>query len=197
MRTIRPTLRIVLTLLASCLGLAAAPATAETVVRFSVGSTFFDVALSSDPALATTVNNFMNYVNTGRYTNTLIHRSTTDNPADIQIIQGGGFVLDGLSIDPIATDAPIPLQAKYSNTRGTIAMARTMDPNSATAQFFINVVDNDFLNYRAPTSQGYGYAVFGQVISGMDVVDKIRAAPTGAQDRPLTPVTILKATTEK
>jgi cyclophilin family peptidyl-prolyl cis-trans isomerase len=81
--------------------------------------------------------------------------------------------------------------------RGTIAMARTMDPNSATAQFFINVVDNDFLNYRAPTTQGYGYAVFGRVISGMDVVDKIRATPTGSQDRPLTPVTILKATSEK
>jgi peptidyl-prolyl cis-trans isomerase A (cyclophilin A) len=171
MRTIRPTLRVVLTLLASCLGLATAPANAETIVRFSVGTTFFDVALSSDPALATTVDNFMNYVNTGRYTNTLIHRSTTDNPADIQIIQGGGFVLDGLSIDPIATDAPIPLQAKYSNTRGTIAMARTLDPNSATSGWFFNVTDNPSLNGN--------YAVFGIVtdLASLNVIDAIAAVP--------------------
>ncbi len=176
MRTIRPTLRVVLTLLASCLGLAAAPATAETVVRFSIGTTFFDVELTSDPALATTVNNFMNYVNTGRYTNTLIHRSTTDNPANIQIIQGGGFVLDGLSIDPIATDAPIPLQVKYSNTRGTIAMARlddypTPNPNSATSGWFFNVTDN-------PSLDG-NYAVFGIVtdLASLDVIDAIAAVP--------------------
>jgi hypothetical protein len=133
MRTIRPTLRVVLTLLASCLGLVAAPARAGTIVRFSVGTTFFDVALSSDPALATTVNNFMNYVNTGRYTDTLIHRSTTYNPATIQIIQGGSYVLDGSTINPIATDAPIPLQANFANLRGTIAMARTADPNRTAA----------------------------------------------------------------
>lgn len=113
----------------------------------------------------------MNYVNTGRYTNTLIHRSTTDNPADIQIIQGGGFVLDGSTINPIATDAPIPLQATFSNTRGTIAMARTGDPNSATSGWFFNVTDNPILNGN--------YAVFGIVtdLASLDVIDAIAAVP--------------------
>lgn len=174
MRTIRPTLRVVLTLLAWCLGLVATPASAETIVRFSIGNTFFDVALSSDPALATTVDNFMNYVNTGRYTDTIIHRSTTYNPTFNQIIQGGSYVLDGSTINPIATDAPIPLQATFSNTRGTIAMARLGDdpipnPNSATSGWFFNVQDN--LGYDG------AYAAFGIVTNeaGMAVIDAIAA----------------------
>jgi cyclophilin family peptidyl-prolyl cis-trans isomerase len=171
MRTIRPTLRVVLTLLASCLGLATAPANAETIVRFSIGNTFFDVALSSDPALATTVNNFMNYVNTGRYTDTIIHRSTTYNPAGIQIIQGGSYVLDGSTINPIATDTPISLQAGVANVRGTIAMARTTDPNSATSGWFFNVTDNPGLDFN--------YAVFGAITdpAGLAVMDAIAALP--------------------
>lgn len=171
MRTLRSTLRVVLTLLASCLGLVAERASAETIVRFSVGTTSFDVALSSDPALATTVSNFMNYVNTGRYTDTIIHRSTTYNPATIQIIQGGSYVLDGSTINPIATDAPIPLQAVYSNTRGTIAMARTSDPNSATSGWFFNVTDNPALDGN--------YAVFGMITgaAGLAVMDAIAGVP--------------------
>ncbi|MGB8854136.1 MAG: peptidylprolyl isomerase [Pirellulales bacterium] len=167
MRTIRPTLRVVLTLLASYLGLVAAPASAETIVRFSIGTTSFDVALSSDPALATTVNNFMNYVNTGRYTDTIIHRSTTYNPATIQIIQGGSYVLDGSTINLIATDAAIPLQANFANLRGTIAMARTADPNSATSGWFFNVTDNPALDSN--------YAVFGAITdpAGLAVMDAI------------------------
>ena len=137
------------------------------------------------------VENFLGYVRRGHYDGTVFHRVIPTF-----MVQGGGFTPDNRQKP---TRAPIAIESNngLKNNRGTIAMARTMDPNSATAQFFINVVDNDFLNYRAPTSQGYGYAVFGQVISGMDVVDKIRATPTGGQDRPLTPVTILKATTEK
>lgn len=176
MRTIRPTLRVVLTLVASCLGLAAAPATAETIVRFSIGNTFFDVALSSDPALATTVDNFMNYVNTGRYTDTIIHRSTTYNPAGIQIIQGGSYVLDGTTVNEIATDPPIPLQAGVANVRGTIAMARLGDdpipnPNSATSGWFFNVQDNPGLDFN--------YAVFGAITdaAGLAVMDAIAAVP--------------------
>jgi len=169
MRTIRLTLRVVLTLLASCLGLVAFPASAETIVRFSVGTTFFDVALSSDPAISTTVDNFMNYVNTGRYTDTIIHRSTTYNPTFNQIIQGGSYVLGGSMIDLIATDGPIPLQATFSNTRGTIAMARSNDPNSATSGWFFNVQDN--LGYDG------AYAAFGIVTNeaGMAVIDAIAA----------------------
>ncbi len=112
------------------------------------------------------------------------------------MIQGGGFSPD-LKEKP--TRAPIPLEARngLSNSRGTLAMARTSDPNSATAQFFINVQDNAFLD-AAKSPDGNGYAVFGKVVSGMDVVDRIRAVPTGNrgpyQNAPLQPVTIIKAT---
>lgn len=171
MRTIHPTLRHAFAILACCLGLAAAPASAETIVRFSVANTFFDVALSSDPALATTVNNFMSYVNTGKYTDTLIHRSTTYDPQGIQIIQGGSYVLDGTTINPIVTAAPIPLQAGVQNLRGTIAMARTNDPDSATSGWFFNVTDNPGLDFN--------YAVFGAITdaAGLAVMDAIAAVP--------------------
>jgi len=167
MRTIRPTLRVALTLLASWLCLAAAPAAAGTIVQFDTNLGQIEVELSSDPALATTVNNFMNYVNTGRYTDTFIHRSTTYNPADIQIIQGGSYVLDGSTINEVVTDAPILLEAVYSNTRGTLAMARSADPNSATSGWFFNVTDNPGLNGN--------YAVFGLITgtASLDVMDAI------------------------
>jgi cyclophilin family peptidyl-prolyl cis-trans isomerase len=114
------------------------------------------------------------------------------------MIQGGGFTKEmkerGSKHPPIKNEADNGLK----NDRGTLAMARTSVVDSATAQFFINVVNNDFLNHRAKTPQGYGYAVFGKVVEGMDVVDKIRAVPTGNagmfQDVPLQPVTITKAT---
>jgi peptidyl-prolyl cis-trans isomerase A (cyclophilin A) len=115
------------------------------------------------------------------------------------MIQGGGMKAD-MSEKP--TRAPIPLESRngLTNLRGTLAMARTMDPNSATAQFFINLKDNAFLD-QANSRDGNGYAVFGKVVAGMDVVDKIKAVPTGNmgphQNVPLEPVTIKKASLEK
>jgi peptidyl-prolyl cis-trans isomerase A (cyclophilin A) len=182
--------RITLALLA---GLLIAPtAWAQTSPKVRLETSMGAIVVQLDPAKAPlSVANFLQYVNDGHYNGTVFHRIIPNF-----MVQGGGFTPDN---QQKPTRAPIAIESNngLKNMRGTIAMARTMDPNSATAQFFINVVDNDFLNYRAPTTQGYGYAVFGRVISGMDVVDKIRATPTGSQDRPLTPVTILKATSEK
>ena len=138
------------------------------------------------------VRNFLDYTKSGFYSDTIFHRVIANF-----MIQGGGFTSD-LKQKP--TKGPIINEADngLKNLRGTIAMARTGIVDSATAQFFINVVNNDFLNQRDKTQQGFGYAVFGKVIEGMDVVDKIRAVPTGNvgmfQDVPLTPVTITKAT---
>lgn len=165
---------------------------AQTSPKVTFETSMGTVVVQLDPAKAPkTVSNFLQYVNDGHYNGTVFHRVIPNF-----MVQGGGFTPDNRQKP---TRAPIAIESNngLKNKRGTIAMARTMDPNSATAQFFINVVDNEFLNYRAPTTQGYGYAVFGHVVSGMDVVDKIRATPTGVQDRPLTPVTILKATSEK
>src|SRR5574341_2300650 len=119
-----------------------------------------------------TVDNFVQYVKSGHYDGTVFHR-VIDN----FMIQGGGMTAD-MTEKP--TRAPIPLESRngLKNERGTIAMARTMDPNSATAQFFINVKDNVFLD-QSNARDGNGYAVFGRVVSGMDVVDKIKAVPTG------------------
>jgi cyclophilin family peptidyl-prolyl cis-trans isomerase len=139
-----------------------------------------------------TVANFLQYVKDGFYDGTIFHRVIKGF-----MIQGGGFTPD---FKEKPTRAPIPNEAGNGlrNDTGTIAMARTSDPNSATAQFFINVADNDFLNYRAPTPRGFGYAVFGRVVSGMDVVNHIAAVPTGAHppyaDVPRTPVTIERVT---
>ncbi|MBN8727326.1 MAG: peptidyl-prolyl cis-trans isomerase [Xanthomonadales bacterium] len=136
------------------------------------------------------VENFLAYVDAGFYNGTIFHRVISDF-----MVQGGGFTKD-LRQKP--TRAAIPIESKngLSNLRGTVAMARTADPNSATAQFFINTVDNPRLDYTSEDSPGY--AVFGKVISGMAVVDKIRAVETGAQgpfrgDVPVTAVVIEKA----
>ena len=139
-----------------------------------------------------TVENFLAYVNGKFYDGTVFHR-VIDN----FMIQGGGFTPD---LRQKATRPAIANEAKngLSNTRGTLAMARTGDPNSATAQFFINVVDNPRLDYTSDANGStWGYCVFGKVISGLDVVDKIKAVPTGAQgpfksDVPTTPVVIEK-----
>lgn len=154
-----------------------------------------DIVVELDAAKAPkTVANFVEYVKAGQYDGTVFHRVISNF-----MIQGGGMTAD---MKEKPTRAPIPLESGngLDNLRGTIAMARTMDPNSATAQFFINVKDNAFLN-KAQSADGNGYAVFGKVISGMDVVDKIRAVPTGTKgmhrDVPLEPVTINKATLEK
>ena len=118
------------------------------------------------------VANFLAYVESGHYDNTVFHRVINNF-----MIQGGGFE-PGMKQKP--TRAPIENEANngLKNATYTLAMARTSDPHSATAQFFINVVDNDFLNFQAPTAQGWGYAVFGKVVKGQEVVDAIKAVPT-------------------
>ena len=119
-----------------------------------------------------TTANFKQYVEDGFYNGTIFHRVI-----DGFMIQGGGFepgMIQKDTRDPISNEASNGL----SNNRGTIAMARTMDPHSATAQFFINVTDNDFLNFRSETPDGFGYCVFGRVFDGLDVVDSIKAVET-------------------
>ena len=117
--------------------------------------------------------NFLSYVNSGFYNGTVFHRVIKNF-----MIQGGGMTAD---MKQKETQAPIENEANngLKNARYTVAMARTSDPHSATAQFFINVADNGFLNHTAPSAQGWGYAVFGKVVSGADVVDKIKAVKTG------------------
>lgn len=150
------------------------------------------IKLELDAAKAPkTVENFLNYVKKGHYDGTVFHRVINGF-----MIQGGGFE-PGLKQKP--TDAPIDNEANngLKNDTYTIAMARTNDPHSATAQFFINVNDNDFLNHSSPTPQGWGYAVFGKVVEGQDVVDKIKGVKTGKmgfhQDVPTDDVVIEKA----
>lgn len=122
-----------------------------------------------------TVENFLRYARDGFYDGTIFHR-VIDN----FMIQGGGLTA---GMTPKATHDPIENEADngLKNERGTIAMARTMDPHSASSQFFINVADNQFLNHRAPTPDGWGYCVFGRVVDGMDVVDEIRKVATTTQ----------------
>lgn len=121
-----------------------------------------------------TVENFLQYVQDGFYKNTVFHRVIAGF-----MIQGGGF---DTALKQKPTRSPIQNEAAngLKNEIGTIAMARTSDPHSASAQFFINVANNGFLNYKAPNQSGYGYAVFGKVISGMDIVNKIASMPTGS-----------------
>ena len=152
-------------------------------------TTFGDITLELDFERAPkTAANFVAYAKDGFYNGTIFHR-VIDN----FMIQGGGFEV-GMGQKP--TGAPIENEADNGlrNDLGTIAMARTMDPHSATAQFFINVKDNDFLNHSAPTTQGWGYCVFGKVVEGMDVVEKIKAVATGSagghQDVPVEDVII-------
>ncbi|WP_336084778.1 peptidylprolyl isomerase [Nocardia sp. SSK8] len=145
-----------------------------------------------DQAAPNTVANFVNYVNAGHYNGTVFHRVIPGF-----MVQGGGFE-PGLKQKP--TQAPIQNEATngLKNDKYTVAMARTNDPHSATAQFFINVSDNAFLNHSAPQGQGWGYAVFGKVTDGTTVVDKIAAVKTGSagphQDVPVEDVIIESAT---
>jgi len=156
------------------------------------------IRIELDPAAAPkTVENFLAYVKAKHYDGTQFHRVIPGF-----MIQGGGFSSDFKqkpTRPPIANEAEQSSKAGLTNVPGTIAMARTGDPNSATAQFFINVNDNKSLNFREPTPQGYGYVVFGKVIQGMDVVNKIAAVPTGsggpfARDVPVERVIIKSAT---
>jgi len=148
------------------------------------------IELDADKA-PESVQNFIAYVEAGHYDNTLFHRVI-----DGFMIQGGGFEP---GMKQKQTKAPVKNEADngLKNERGTVAMARTQDPHSATAQFFINVADNDFLNYRAPTAQGWGYCVFGRVSDGMDVVEAIKNVQTRSsgfhQDVPAEDVIIERA----
>ena len=148
-----------------------------------------DMTLELDGEKApATVANFVAYAEAGYYDGTIFHRVINNF-----MVQGGGFDSD---MRQKATNDPITNEANngLKNERGTIAMARTMDPHSATAQFFINVSDNDFLNFSGENMQGWGYAVFGRVVEGEDVLDKIRVVPTGSkaghQDVPNDPIVI-------
>lgn len=150
----------------------------------------FTIELDAEKAPITTAN-FLEYVESGFYSNTIFHRVI-----DGFMIQGGGFEL-GMKQKP--TNAPIKNEANngLKNAIYTIAMARTPNPDSASSQFFINVNDNDFLNFTSPTSQGWGYCVFGKVTEGTDVIDAIRQVKTGSkaghQDVPVDDVIIERA----
>ncbi|MDN7654549.1 peptidylprolyl isomerase [Burkholderia multivorans] len=173
--------------------LATAPAFAQTatahpVVQLKTSQGDIRVELYPEKA-PKTVANFLDYVKAGQYNGTIFHRVIRGF-----MIQGGGYKAN---FDEKPTRAPIPLESRngLKNLTGTIAMARTSDPNSATAQFFINTVDNSGLDY--PNPDGNGYAVFGKVVSGLDVVKKIEAVPTTSrgpmQDVPAQPVVIESA----
>jgi peptidyl-prolyl cis-trans isomerase A (cyclophilin A) len=180
--------RAAMALLATASIAFAAPALAQKVkLETSAGNIVIELDAAKAPK---SVDNFLQYVRAGHYNGTVFHRVINNF-----MIQGGGMTAD-LKEKP--TRPPIGLESRngLTNQRGTVAMARTNDPNSATAQFFINVKDNDFLN-QANARDGNGYAVFGKVVEGMDVVDKIRTVPTGPGDVPVTPVVIKKATVEK
>jgi cyclophilin family peptidyl-prolyl cis-trans isomerase len=180
------------TILASTTLLVALTATAmaATQVEFETSAGNFVVEVYPDKA-PKTVENFLKYVEDGFYSNTIFHRVISRF-----MIQGGGFERD---LAEKSTRAPIVNESNngLQNQTGTIAMARTQDPNSATAQFFINLADNQFLNYTSPEPELIGYCVFGKVVSGMDVVHKIGIVPTGNSrgfsDVPIRPIVIKQA----
>jgi len=154
-----------------------------------IRTTFGDIKLELDAEKApATVANFLDYARSGFYDGTIFHRVINNF-----MIQGGGFDTD---MQQKSVGAPIENEADngLKNDFGTVAMARTTDPHSATAQFFINVKDNDFLNHSGKNMQGWGYTVFGRMVEGEEVLEKIRAVPTGSrgghQDVPVDPVII-------
>jgi peptidyl-prolyl cis-trans isomerase B (cyclophilin B) len=160
------------------------------VIKLHTNFGEISIELDADKA-PITVANFLQYVEDGFYENTIFHRVI-----DGFMIQGGGFDSD---MKQKATKAPIKNEADngLANKSYTIAMARTPNPDSASSQFFINVADNDFLNFSSPTAQGWGYCVFGKVTAGTDVIDKIKKVKTGNrnghQDVPVEPVIIERA----
>ena len=192
-------LLVVAGILLLCCGIAFGAETArkggKPVVILETSLGVVKVELYPDKA-PVSAKNFLTYVKDGHYDGLIFHRVIRDF-----MVQGGGFTKDmkerGAKHPPIRNEAENGLK----NDRGTLAMARTSVVDSATAQFFINVVNNDFLNHVDGTPRGFGYAVFGKVIEGMDMVDKIRAVPTGRvsmfQDVPTEAVTILRATVLK
>jgi peptidyl-prolyl cis-trans isomerase A (cyclophilin A) len=171
--------------------LAAMAAGPKPKVKFTTDQGAFTLELDPEAA-PKTVANFLGYVRSGQYKGTTFHRVIAKF-----MIQGGGMTANGAEKPtkaPVENEAKLASEKGLKNVRGSVAMARTAAPHSATAQFFVNVVDNAFLDY--PGRDGYGYCVFGQVVDGMDTVDKIRAVPTGAGDKPLTPVLITDAVVE-
>jgi peptidyl-prolyl cis-trans isomerase A (cyclophilin A) len=178
--------------IALCLSFAGGAWAAEKV---KLATSQGDIVIELDRERAPqTVDNFIAYVKAGHYDGTVFHRVIPNF-----MIQGGGMTPD---LKQKATRAPIPLESRngLTNVRGSVAMARTSAPVSATSQFFINVKDNDFLNAER-AADGHGYTVFGKVIDGMDVVDRIRGVPTttrgGNANVPVEPVLIRSATLEK
>ncbi|MCX7185034.1 MAG: peptidylprolyl isomerase [Nitrosospira sp.] len=161
-----------LSLLFSITVFAAGP---QVEIKTNLGSILLELYPARAPK---TVENFLQYVKEGHYKSTVFHRVIPGF-----MIQGGGL---DQALRQKPTRPPIENEAAngLKNTIGTIAMARTSDPHSASAQFFINVADNAFLNYSAPTDRGYGYTVFGKVTGGMEIVNKIAATPTGSGDVP-------------
>ena len=150
------------------------------------------IAIELDAARApATVENFLSYVKSGHFNNTIFHRVI-----DGFMIQGGGFE-PGMKQKPNGASIKNEADNKLKNDNYTLAMARTSDPHSATAHFFINVANNDFLNHKAPNPQGWGYCVFGKVVAGTEVVDNIKGVETGTraghQDVPVEDVVIQKA----
>ena len=183
--------KVTLGLAALVLGLGSTLAGGAWAQKVKLATSMGDIVVELDAAKAPkTVANFVEYVKAGHYNGTVFHRVIPNF-----MIQGGGM---DASMSEKPTRSPIALESRngLSNVRGSIAMARTMIPDSATAQFFINVVDNAFLD-QPQSRDGNGYAVFGKVVSGMDVVDKIRAVPTGNkgmhENVPAQPVIIQKA----
>ncbi|MEO6986634.1 MAG: peptidylprolyl isomerase [Paralcaligenes sp.] len=165
----------------------------STNPRVKLHTNMGDMVIELDAEKAPkTVANFLSYVNEGFYDGTIFHRIISNF-----MVQGGGFEP---GMKQKQTHAPVDNEANngLKNDMYTLAMARTSDPHSATAQFFINVANNEFLNYTAPTPNGWGYTVFGKVVEGTDVVDKIKAVKTGNkgfhQDVPVEDVVIEKAT---
>jgi cyclophilin family peptidyl-prolyl cis-trans isomerase len=163
-----------------------AMAQAAPQVKFQTSMGDFVVEVYPDKA-PKTVENFLQYVKDKHYDGTIFHRVINNF-----MIQGGGYTTNGER----PTRPPVPLEALngLKNDLGTVAMARTSNPNSATAQFFVNVKNNDFLNAKGPSD---GYTVFGKVISGMDIVNKIKVTPTAPGDVPQTPIVINSATLVK
>ena len=170
------------------------PMTATHSNKVKLHTNLGDVVLQLDAVKAPlSTANFLTYVKEGFYDGTIFHRVIPGFMA-----QGGGFTKD---FEQKSTHKPVQNEANNGlpNKRGSVAMARTSDPNSATAQFFINLVDNTFLNHKSPTPQGWGYAVFGEVVEGMDVVDAMAKIPTGrggpmSSDVPQQPIVIEQAT---
>ena len=171
------------------MGASAGTNTVAATIETSLGTIELELDAAKAPV---TVSNFVAYAKSGHYEGTVFHRVI-----DGFMIQGGGFTA---GMEQKKTEAPIRNEAANGlrNARGTIAMARTMVVDSATSQFFINLRDNDFLDFRAPNLQEFGYAVFGRVTKGMEVVDKIAKVPTGNrwphQNVPVEPVLIKKVT---